>query len=345
MSITERNGSFMVRVRENGKRRTLGTFYNRETAERAEHDWALGREGSPTVEQWVRVWLHDYRRDAPATQSTYHSATKRIVEEIGHLRLDAIDRPRARKLAQSWPQGTSRIARTLWADAVRDGLAMLNPFTNLRLETPRGRKDLTALSEPQIVELAALAERVSGDYGQQATAIVLTLAYVGCRPGELCALRSDDLDLDRGEVTIRFSMDAHGNEKAPKNGKARVVMVPPPAVDALRVLPVRRDSPYVFHSPTGKRLSKGSLSYLWRPIRAAWVEAGGAPLDLYGLRHACATLLIHRGLPAHVVAQQLGHTDGGRLVMSLYGHPEERISRDLIRMAFAETATRETRSA
>jgi hypothetical protein len=32
---------------------------------------------------------------------------------------------------------------------------------------------------------------------------------------------------------------------------------------------------------------------------------------------------MERGLPPHVVANQLGHTDGGALVQRLYGHPSE----------------------
>ena len=32
-------------------------------------------------------------------------------------------------------------------------------------------------------------------------------------------------------------------------------------------------------------------------------------------------------LPAHVIAEQLGHRDGGTLVTQLYGHPDARRSR------------------
>lgn len=39
-------------------------------------------------------------------------------------------------------------------------------------------------------------------------------------------------------------------------------------------------------------------------------------------------------LPDHVVAQQLGHTDGGTLVRELYGHPDAAIARERIRAAF-----------
>ena len=44
---------------------------------------------------------------------------------------------------------------------------------------------------------------------------------------------------------------------------------------------------------------------------------------------------MERGLPPHVVANQLGHTDGGALVQRLYGHPSERGMRDQVRLAFA----------
>jgi hypothetical protein len=42
---------------------------------------------------------------------------------------------------------------------------------------------------------------------------------------------------------------------------------------------------------------------------------------MYDLRHFCGHhLYVRMGLPARVVAVQLGHNDGGRLVEQLYGH-------------------------
>lgn len=337
MTIVHRRGKWGVRIREQGGRqRWLGTFDTRTLAEQAEADWTLhsGRV-APTVAHWGRVWLTDYARDARATRRTYTYAVGQIVGELGSTRMDQVDRPRARRLANSWPRGTSRIARTMWADAVRDGLCDANPWSNLRLETPKGRKDIDALTEPEIGRLSELARQVHGDYGYEAAAIILVLAYVGLRPGELCALRSADLNLADAEALIRFNLDGSGQEKSPKNGKPRVVTIPPPALAALTQLPRRLDSPYVFHTPRGKRLSKGSLSYMWRPLRAAWVQSGGRPLDLYGLRHACATLLLERGVTPADVAVQLGHSDGGRLVQVLYGHPSEDRARDRLKLAFA----------
>ncbi len=54
----------------------------------------------------------------------------------------------------------------------------------------------------------------------------------------------------------------------------------------------------------------------------------------YELRHFCATLLLEKGVRRADVAVQLGHTDGGKLVMSTYGHPSEERARQTLKEAF-----------
>ena len=233
----------------------------------------------------------------------------------------------------------------MWADAARDGVAVANPFTNLRLETPKGRKDVDALTEREIADLANLAVACHEDYAPEASAIILTLGFVGVRPGELCVVRRSDLDVSTRELTVRFSLDGAGHEKAPKNGRPRIVTVPPAALEAIRRVPAALHDDYLFHTRRGKRLSKGTLHYLWRPIAAAWRAGGGRDIDLYDLRHAAATLYLERGLTPADVAVQLGHTDGGRLVQTLYGHPSEDRARDRLRLAFADQRSHGGRSA
>jgi integrase len=57
-------------------------------------------------------------------------------------------------------------------------------------------------------------------------------------------------------------------------------------------------------------------------------------LDFYELRHAAATMLLERGVTPWDVAQQLGHTDGGQLVMEVYGHPSEAGARSRVLAAW-----------
>ncbi len=56
-------------------------------------------------------------------------------------------------------------------------------------------------------------------------------------------------------------------------------------------------------------------------------------MALHELRHYCATYLLELGLTPADVAVQLGHTDGGALVMSTYGHPSDRAARARIAAA------------
>jgi integrase len=349
MTIVPRNGKFGVKVWEPGRQRYrwIGSFDTEAEATQAERDATL-KPGKkvPTVEQWGRAWLSDYAREARSTQRSYRYAVAQIETTLGSRKISEISRPEARRIARCWPRATARVARTMWADAVRDGICELNPWTNLRLETPKGRKDIGALTEQEIAELADLAAELSRDYGTEARAIILTLAYTGMRPGELCALRRADVDLQALEVVVQRSLDATGREKAPKNGLARRIILPSAAAEAIALVPELLGSPYVFHTVRGRRLTKGTLAYFWRNIRAGWVARGGRPIDLYELRHACATMLVERGLNVGDVAFQLGHQDGGRLVMTLYGHPGEDAIRDRLKMAHSQTSrTRHLRGA
>jgi integrase len=149
------------------------------------------------------------------------------------------------------------------ADALRDGLCHHNPFTNLRLETPNGRKDITALTEAEIEQLAEVAREHHGDYGDEIAALIVFAAYTGVRPGELAALRWNDLDIPNRRATISRALDGQGGIKPPKNGKPRRIVLPPQALRALSTLPrPLDDAELIFHTPhaSGSRSPRSPTS-------------------------------------------------------------------------------------
>ena len=97
--------------------------------------------------------------------------------------------------------------------------------------------------------------------------MILFAAYVGLRPGELFALERSDVRSD--EVTIRQNLDGTGQLKLPKNGKQRVVILPPPAREVLLDVVPHVDVPWLFTTGRGRRFAKSSLLYYWNPVRAA----------------------------------------------------------------------------
>jgi integrase len=332
--IVNRNGRFGVSVYDAtfGRKRWIGTFATKREAKDAERA-AGARRGvgsNLTCGEFAERWLVEYARPAAATRRNYSYAIRQFVADLGRARLADLNRPRARAWALTQPHSRVRAARALFNDAINDGLHPgPNPFANLRMEQSRGRKDLVALTEPELDALADVALAVHGDYGRTFRAMILFAGYVGLRPGELFALERTDVRGD--EVTIRQNLDGTGALKLPKNGKQRVVILPPPAREALLGLPARLDVPWLFVSRSGRQFRKSTLLYYWNPVRAAFGRPG---MDFYELRHFCATHLLELGVAHADVALQLGHTDGGALVMSTYGHPSENLARERLKRAY-----------
>lgn len=331
--IRKRGRRYGVRVYRNGGQEWLGTFATLREAKEAEREaLSAPKVGKrETCDHFADRWTRDYPRPKDSTNAERERQIRPFAREFRGVRMSDVDRSTARAWALEHRSNVPAV-RAMFTDAVRDGIATQNPFTGMGLKSSRGRKDLIALTEAELIALADKAHEVHDDYGPTMRAIVLFAGYVGIRPGELFGLKHDDLDLKAGEANIRRAI-VNGRETTPKNGKARTVTVPPAARDALRSMPRRVDTDHVFTSVTGRRLSRGSLLWAWKEVRSA---AGRGGMDFYELRHCCATLLLERGVSHADVAIQLGHTDGGALVMSTYGHPSEDLARERLKRAFEE---------
>lgn len=160
------------------------------------------------------------------------------------MKLTEVDRPTARRWALK-NQPNLPAVRAMFGDAMRDGLIDVNPFAELRLTGSKGRKDIVALTEAELEAMAGLAldDRMEPgpDYGREYRAMVMFAGYVGLRPGELFALRRDDVE---GQLCrIERSLSRTGEIGPTKTGKALIVTVPPLAQDALLQVPPHPSGP------------------------------------------------------------------------------------------------------
>jgi integrase len=304
-----------------GRKVHLGTFDGRKEALRAEADHRLRTRatGSETCDSFAERWTADYPRPRASTNKHNGERVRAFAKDFKGVKLADVDRPAARAWAMEHRSNLSA-CRAMFSDAVRDGLIDINPFAQLRLPGSRGRKDLVALSEKELITLAdvALSEEMElGEYGPEYRAMILFSGYVGLRPGELFALRRDDVSDQL--CTIERALSSTGEIGPTKNGRSRTVIVPPAAHDALLDVPVH-PSGLLFSSPMDAMWRQATHHRYWSLLRRFAKRPG---FDFYGLRHTAATLLLERGVTPWDVAIQLGHTDGGQLVMNLYGHPSE----------------------
>jgi len=204
----------------------------------------------------------------------------------------------------------------MYGDAVREGTVSHNPFAHQKLRRSRGRRDLIPLSVEEVDQLASLATRVhSGPFGVTFRAAILLLAWTGIRPGELVALQWNDIATDT--LAIRRSLPQKGPVGPPKNGFERIVALPAVARAAIEALERGEGHDCVFRARSGRPLSYWSLLRDWCALRTAFAKP---QTQLYELRHFCASQLLVRGVSPKIIALQLGHRDGGQLVLSTYGH-------------------------
>lgn len=297
-----------------------------EEAERRERDRRLARRTNETCASFTERWLSEWPRKAPGTRRTYAAAVRRFAREFGPTPLGDVQRLSARTWALSVPRGISRVVGIMYEDARNVGLVEANPFSNLRLPANERDREIRCPSMAEYRD-ALDACTVLGGYASEFRAMLQFSVWTGVRAGELHALRWEDV----GESTIevRHSRQRDKTLTRPKNGNPRTIAFLPPA-RVLEDVP-RRPDPYVFHAPRGQVLVQGSHHYYWRQVRAA---AGITDIRWHDWRHLCATQLLELGLDHFAVSVQLGHTDGGKLVMERYGHPSEDAARRRLLAAF-----------
>jgi site-specific recombinase XerD len=140
--------------------------------------------------------------------------------------------------------------------------------------------------------------------GQRDKAILLLIAILGLRAGEVCTLELGHIDWDVGELRVRHT----------KSRRERVLPLPHAVGAALAdyVLHARPQFPlphvFVRHSPPWGPLRTNSIVHIVRRrLQSAGIRVarGGAHL----LRHSLATRMVNTGVPIKTIADVLGHAD------------------------------------
>lgn len=159
------------------------------------------------------------------------------------------------------------------------------------------------LSDAQLARVLASLE-ASSSCGQRDCAIVVLLASLGLRPGEVAGLRLEDIDWRAGSICLRER----------KTRRGAVVPLPREAGRAL-VAYLREQRPpteerRVFVQQHGIRcgepISSNAVSaVVVRALRRAGVEAPLA--GAYVFRHTVASRLVRRGASLKEVADFFGH--------------------------------------
>lgn len=122
------------------------------------------------------------------------------------------------------------------------------------------------------------------------------LAYTGARPGEVSKLKPDDINLS-GTPTAHIATG--------KNGKPRMIYLPPPLVKLITGHSMPSNG-YIFQTIRGNKYSETSWSHAFKKrIKRMGIKRDG--LTPYSFRHSAATRWLSQDINIHKIAKQLGH--------------------------------------
>lgn len=325
---------------EDGKRhyKTLEgeSFSKKKDAELRDAKWKLERAAGmkPVItkktfgeiaDKWLEVRSS---KISPRTRQAYVSHVSHLKNYFGKEKITKIDR-------KSIECFLAVFAKTHEAKTVNDVLGKMKAILEAAIDwgyinvSPAAkvsryrvrRAEIKALDPSDVFKVAAAAS-------DRARPIILTAYYTGMRIGEIFALRWNDVDFERNQITIRKSKTDAG---------IRII----PMMPDLRALlkEQNKESNLVFPNEEGNELNQSNFRIRhWLPA----VEAAGmGHIGFHTLRHSFVSYLINRGEPVTVIQRLVGHRSPDT-TLRVYSHMFEGAERAAIeRMGEELTRLRE----
>jgi len=194
------------------------------------------------------------------------------------IQLD-VDRLRINLLKKKKPQTVKHVLALLKRISNFGVKKNLTQGVNFIIEMPRVNNLKTEDLSPN--QLSRLLEAIEEDTNIQAANLMRMALFTGMRRGELFKLRWEDIDFDRGFISIR----------EPKGGPDQKIPLNDAARDLLKSHS-KTDSPFVFPGRGGRQ--RTDIKRQVNRIK----ERAGIPKDfraLHGLRHVYASMLASSG--------------------------------------------------
>jgi len=186
--------------------------------------------------------------------------------------------------------------------AVGDGIIASSPATNLKkVKTDKPIRKTPTFEQFQTIVKSIRSQQFNGHDADESADFVEFLGLAGLGQGEASALRWDDIDWEREQITTF--------RHKTKSGFAI------PLYPQLRPLLERRHSqrtPGVDHVFRIKNAKKA--------IAAACKRLKLPAYSHRSFRRMFITRAIERGVDVKVIAEWQGHRDGGKLILDTYSH-------------------------
>ena len=315
-----------------------------------------------TVAEFLKAWLDSVKADiAPSTFISYEGTVRlHLIPVLGHVQLSKLQerdvqrlkRDRIEAVVERGP-GVKRAEsghepptpRRLSATTVKYCLVVLRMALDRACKLDLVPRNVALLVDFPKVEHAEICpftpeqamKFIEASKEHRLGALFSVALAVGLRKGEALALKWSAIDLERGTLSVRLTLQRNkmpGEEKGrlllkePKRSSRRTVHLPQVCLSALlahretqeqdRILAGTRwkESDFVFTTSIGTPLEPRNLERAYRQVLST---AGLRHIRIHDLRHTAATLLLTQGVHPRVVMDLLGHSQIA-VTMNTYSH-------------------------
>jgi integrase len=287
----------------------------------------FAKNDSITVRDFMNNYLETVGKETlrPTTQEMKETFVRVHINPIlgkiklKDLRPDHLQSFYTQKLGSGLSKRTVQLLhvtlRTALKQAVKWGLVARN-VTDL-VQAPRPVKTTARFYTRE--QLNTFLNAVTGHRWEL---IFLLLVYGGFREGEVLGIHVEDCDIENRVINVRHTIIplktglAIGEPKTKTSRRA--VTLPKVAYNALKMHldKLGRNQGLIFTTSTGGPIGARNLI---REFKKAIQAAGLPDLNLHGLRHSHASLLLATGVNPKIVQERLGHSSIA-LTLSTYSH-------------------------
>ena len=292
---------------------------------------------TPKFSDYVKTYLDFIKNGTgtkkPKTIKKEEYALNGWIEHLGGTHLDKIRKVHVnayiqkRLKADASPRTANLdvgMLRNVLNRAIDDEWIKMLPTQNMRrLKHATPKRELFSAQDLENLCKAAMDTEKDGSpvtkNGQQFCDYIRLLAYSGAREQEAIALRWDDVDSDREQLTIGATEDT-------KNQTGQVVDFNAKLKAHLKEMSKRRapDSEWLFPSPERgqKDIHAQTLRESLKLVRqhAAKNDPKLARKAFHDMRHHFISYSVMSGIDFMTIAEWVGHRDGGILIGKVYGH-------------------------
>lgn len=296
-----------------------------------------------TFGEWLQVWLEEYKKPAvrPSTWASYEQTIRNHLEPaLGHvplqqLRPELLQRLYNQKLAEGLSNRTVHLIHTVahaaLKQAVKNGLVGRN-VAEATSPPGVGKGEIRVLSLEEQHRFLEVAKE-----NRLYPAFLLALAS-GLRLGELLGLRWQDVDWQRGGISINQALQ---RVRGRKGQKTYLAFLPPKTKAGRRFIPLPEEALKALKrwkaTQAEEKLAAGPL---WEEHGLVFTTEHGRPIDprnftrkfynlvkkagtehfnFHALRHTFATRLLELGEHPKVVQELLGDSQI-TVVLDTYSH-------------------------